>query len=252
MTLIRLKLGQVATLTLNRPDKLNALTAEMLDELEAHLFELERDQEVRALLLKAEGRAFCVGADIHAWMSLEPLEMWRVWTRRGHEVFRRLATLPQPVITVIQGYAFGGGLELALAADVRLASESAAFAMPETGLATLPGWGGTERLPQLIGVARAKQMIFSGERLGADRAAQWGLVNEVLPEADLSVRADELAQRIANNAPLAVQMAKQILNGEAGGPLTEALAGGLSAFTQDAKEGLDAFAEKRPPKFEGI
>ena len=251
MSLVRLEFGRVATLTLNRPDKLNALNVEMLGELEAHLLALAGNQNVRVVLLKAEGRAFCVGADIHAWTSLEPLEMWRSWTRRGHEVFGRLAALPQPIIAVIQGYAFGGGLELVLAADLRLASEDAAFAMPETGLATLPGWGGTERLPQLIGVARAKQMIFSGERVSAEKAAQWSLVNEVLPEAELSVRAAELSAQIATNAPLAVQMAKQILNGEAGGPLTEALAGGLSAFTQDAKEGLDAFAEKRPPRFEG-
>ena len=251
MSLLRLEGGQIATLTLNRPDKLNALTMDMLDELEAHLLALARDKEVRVVLLKAEGRAFCVGADIHTWTSLEPLEMWRVWTRRGHEVFGRLAALPQPVIAVIQGYAFGGGLELALAADVRLASESAAFAMPETGLATLPGWGGTERLPKLVSVARAKQMIFSGERVSAEKAAKWGLVNEVLPEVELSGRADELSSRIAANAPLAVQMAKQILNVEQSGPLTEALAGGLSAFTQDAKEGLEAFAKKRSPRFEG-
>lgn len=251
MSLVRLELGQVATLTLNRPNKLNALNIEMLDKLETHLLQLARDRAVRVVLLRAEGRAFCVGADVRAWTRLEPLEMWRHWTRRGHEVFGRLATLPQPVIAVIQGYAFGGGLELALAADLRLASEEAAFAMPETGLATLPGWGGTERLPQLIGVARAKQMIFSGEWLSAETAAQWGLVNEVLPEAEWSTRANELAERIADNAPLSVQMAKQILNAEVGGQLTEALAGGLSAYTKDAKEGLEAFAEKRPPRFEG-
>ena len=246
--------GFIATVTLNRPDKLNALDPEMLGGLETALAQLENDRDVRVVLLTGAGdRAFCVGADINAWAALEPLDMWRCWIRDGQRVFDRLARLRQPVIAVLNGYTFGGGLELALAADLRLAAEEAELAMPEVTIGTVPGWGGTQRLPALIGPARAKQMILTGSRVDVHTAERWGLVNDVVPRAALMDEARALAQQIAGNAPLSVQMAKQVIDGA--GPVAsvalEALAGGLAASTGDGREGVAAFRERRPAQFSG-
>jgi enoyl-CoA hydratase len=240
----------VATVVLDRPAKLNALSLEMLAELEGHLSAIERDREVRvAVIAAAGGRAFCVGADVNAWAALEPLDMWRRWIREGHRVLQRLADLRQPTIAAINGYAFGGGLELALAADMRIAAESSSFAMPETTIGTLPGWAGTSRLPEVIGVARAKQMIFTGARIDAAKAEQWGLVNEIVPADDLSARARELALEIAGNAPISVQLAKAAIAGDA--VAVEGIAGALAAGTDDLREGVASFQDKRAPRFRG-
>lgn len=247
--------NHIATITLNRPEKLNALTLPMLDELEAMAGQMEQEPAVRVIILTGAGeRAFCVGADIMAWSALEPLEMWRRWVRHGHRVFDRIARLPQPVIAALNGYTFGGGLELALAADLRLAAEHVELALPEVKIGTAPGWGGTQRLPQIIGAARAKQMIFTGQRVSAAVAAQWGLVNEVTPKEDLLARAHALAAEIAQNAPLSVQMAKQLIDGGLGdnmGMTLEALVGALAASSEDGREGVASFREKRAPRFEG-
>ncbi len=246
--------GQVARILLNRPDKLNAIDGDMLDQLTGIVDRIDQDAEVRVVVIRGCGeRAFCVGADIHAWSSLEPLDMWRRWIREGHRLFDRLAALRQPVIAVLNGYTLGGGLELALAADMRLAADKIQLGFPEVSIATIPGWGGTRRLPDLIGAGRAKQMIFSGQSISADRAEEWGLVNEVLPLPKLDQRADELARQIAANAPLAVQFAKQAIDGAGPGSAValEAFAGALSAHSHDAKEGLASFREKRPPQFSG-
>ncbi|MEQ9032946.1 MAG: enoyl-CoA hydratase-related protein, partial [Aggregatilineales bacterium] len=199
----------------------------------------------------AGDKAFCVGADITAWMALEPLDMWRHWIIRGHRVFDRLYHLRQPVIALLNGYTFGGGLEFALAADIRLSADHAEFALPEVKLATVPGWGGTSRLPALIGSARAKQMIFSGERIDAKTAHQWGLINEIHPQETIHARALEIATQIVANAPIAVQLAKQAINTKLSNSSLEALAGALSATSEDAKEGLAAFQERRTPHFTG-
>src|SRR6266478_2947625 len=167
----------VARIVLHRPEKLNALDPEMLTALETGLSLLEGRSDIRVVTLQATGeRAFCVGADINAWTALTPLQMWSEWIRHGHRVFSRLIHLRQPVICAIQGLAFGGGLELALACDIRIASESARFAMPEVTLGTVPGWGGTARLPELVGTGRARQMILSGEPIAAATAERWGLI----------------------------------------------------------------------------
>jgi enoyl-CoA hydratase/carnithine racemase len=194
-------------------------------------------------------RAFSVGADVNAWSALEPLDMWRGWVRDGHRVLQRLANLRQPTIAAINGYAFGGGLELALAVDIRIAADSATFALPETKIGTLPGWAGTKRLPEAIGVARSKQMIFSGGRIDAMTAERWGLVNEVVALGTLIDRCRALASEIAANAPISVQLAKSVINGDEATP--EALAGALAAGTADGREGITAFREKRPPRFSG-
>jgi enoyl-CoA hydratase len=240
----------VAILTLDRAAKLNALGPEMLAELERHIATIDRDNDVRVVILTGAGeRAFCVGADVNAWSALEPLDMWRRWIREGHRVLRRLAHLRQPSIAAINGFAFGGGLELALAADIRIAAETASFAMPETKIGTLPGWAGTSRLPEAIGVARAKQMIFSGARIDAFTAERWGLVNEAVPGDGLMSRARELALEIAANAPVSVQLAKAAIDGDAAA--LEALAGALAASTEDCREGIASFREKRAPRFRG-
>jgi enoyl-CoA hydratase/carnithine racemase len=243
--------GAIARVTLDRPEKLNALDPEMLTALEDAVTQAENSPQVRAIVLAAAGeKAFCVGADIFAWTALSPLEMWSEWIRRGHRIFERLEHARQPVVCAIQGFAYGGGLEVALACDLRIATDSARFAMPEVKLGTIPGWGGTDRLPRLIGSARAKQMIFTGEPIAADVAERWGLVNEVVPAASLSHRVTDLAEKIATNAPVAVQTAKQLITSRSSATL-ESLAGAVNAFSDDAKEGLAAFREKRSPKFEG-
>ena len=246
---------RIATITIDRPEKLNALTLEMIDELESHIVGLERDRNPRVVLITGAGdRSFCVGADINAWSSLDAVDMWKDWIREGHRVFGRIASLRIPTIAVLNGYTFGGGLELALAADLRVAADDIQVALPEVKLGIVPGWGGTHRLPALIGPARAKHMVLAGIRIDASRALDWGLVNEIAPKASLMNRALEIAESIAENAPLAVQMAKQLIDGGAtdkSGYYLEALASGFARFTEDAHEGIAAFKEKRQAMFKG-
>jgi enoyl-CoA hydratase len=243
----------VAEIVLDRPEKLNALDPDMLGQLGEAVTEVEENSAIRVVVLRANGdRAFCVGADIYAWSALSPLQMWSDWIRRGHRIFEQLATLRQPVICAVNGLAFGGGLELALAADIRLAANDASFAMPEVKLGTVPGWGGTKRLPELIGVGRAKQLIFSGAPISAEIAERWGLVNEIVPRTDLFDRVRALAKLIATNAPIAVQTAKQSIHAGLSGAdaqTTESLASAVNAATNDAREGLNAFRAKRSPEF---
>jgi enoyl-CoA hydratase len=247
--------GVIATITLNRPDKLNALDPAMLDRLDAILHQLDRDPDVRVVLVTGAGeRAFCVGADINAWSSLEPLDMWRRWVRDGHRIFDRLAALRQPTIAVLNGYTLGGGLELALATDLRVAAEGVEFAAPEVKIGTIPGWGGTRRLPQVIGVGRAKHLIFTGSRIDAATAERWGLVNEIVPRDAVMTRARDIAAEIAANAPISVQLAKQAIDGSIGenaAATLEAMAGALAAGTEDGREGVAAFKEKRAASFSG-
>jgi enoyl-CoA hydratase len=245
--------NQIATITINRPEKLNALDPAMLERIGGHLRELDRSTEARVLIVAAAGeRAFCVGADIGVWSGLEPIEMWRDWVRTGSAVFDQLARLRIPTIAALNGYTFGGGLELALACDLRIAADTVQLAAPETKIGTVPGWGGTYRLAELIGPARAKQVIFTGGRLSADVALQWGLVNEVVTPEQMPDRVQEIAIEIAANAPISVQLAKAAIDGAHGngtGVQFEAMAGALAAMTEDGREGVRAFSEKRNPDF---
>ncbi|MDR5758570.1 enoyl-CoA hydratase/isomerase family protein [Caballeronia sp. LZ035] len=245
----------IATVTLERTDKLNALTPAMLERLEQIARELEADNETRVVILTGGGaKAFCVGADINEWAALEPLDMWRRWVRRGHQVFDQWARLRQPVIAAVNGHAFGGGLELAITADVRIAATEARFALPEASIATCPGWSGTQRLVRLIGGSRAKYLALSGMRVNAADAHACGLIHEVVPRAQLTARAHELALEIAARAPLALQLTKQLVNaasGEESAATLEAMAGALAATTHDAAEGIRSFREKRSPVYEG-
>src|SRR5215470_6845337 len=179
--------GHVATVTLARPAKLNSLTPVMLDQLEHCARDLEADHGVRAVVLAAEGdKAFCVGADINEWAALAPLDMWRRWVRRGHQVFDQWARLRQPVIAALNGHAFGGGLELAITADIRIAVDFAQFALPEASIATCPGWSGTQRLVSLIGASRVKYLALSGRRLTAPEALAGALVHQVVAAGELA------------------------------------------------------------------
>jgi enoyl-CoA hydratase len=246
--------GAVLTLTLNRPDKLNAIDGAMLDALGEVLGEIEHDRAVRAVILTGAGRAFSAGADITEWTGLTPLEFGRSWGLRGHALFDRLAALAPPVIAAINGIAFGGGLELALCADIRIAGEQARLGLPEVTIAALPGWGGTQRLPRLIGPGRAKHMILTGQPIDAGKAEAWGLVSETVAGDALLARARELAAQIAANAPLAVQATKRLI--DAALPVTpaatlETQAGALCGSTEDAKEGRASFLERRPPRYQG-
>jgi enoyl-CoA hydratase len=246
--------GPIATITLDRPEKLNAVTLEMLEGLEAALASIEADDGIRVVVLTGAGeRAFCAGADINAWASLAPIDMWRRWVRSGHRVMDRLEGLRQPTIAALNGIAYGGGLELALACDLRLAAETVKVAAPEVGIWTIPGWGMTTRLAVVAGPARAKQMILTGEPVDARRAEAWGLLSEVVPADELRETTRQIAERIAAQAPVAVQVAKQLIDGlRPRVPASlEALGGGLTAFTDDAHEGLSSFRERRPAQFGG-
>lgn len=242
----------IATIVLDRPEKLNALTLPMLADLDAAFQAIEDDADVRVVVITGAGpKAFSAGADVVAWSALSPLDMWRTWTRTGHRVMDRLETLRQPTIAVLNGIAFGGGLELALACDLRIAADHVTVGAPEVGIGTVPGWGMTTRLAAVVGSARAKQMILTGSPIDAAQAAAWGLVSEVVPADDLAARANELAARIAAQAPIAVQVAKQLIDANRPRPSLEPLGGGLTAFTDDAGEGQAAFRERRPPTYGG-
>ena len=244
--------GPIATITLNRPEKLNALTLPMLSTLEEALLAIDADAHVRVVVITGSGpKAFSAGADVTAWSSLAPLEMWRTRTRTGHRVMERLESLRQPTIAALNGLAYGGGLELALACDLRIAADHVKLAAPEVGIATVPGWGMTTRLATIIGPARAKQMILTGLPIDAARAAAWGVVSEVVPADQLDTATDALAAHIAAQAPVAVQIAKELIDAARPRTSLESLGSGLTAFTDDAREGQAAFGERRPPEFGG-
>jgi enoyl-CoA hydratase/carnithine racemase len=227
----------------------------MLDELEQSARAIEADTDVRVVVLTASGeRAFCVGADINEWAALQPLDMWRRWVRRGHQVFDQWARLRQPVVVALNGHAMGGGLELAITADIRIAVEQATFALPEASIGTCPGWSGSQRLVHLVGASHAKYLALSGVRLSAQQALATGLVHEVVAAADLRDRALRLAHEMAGKAPISLQLTKQLVNAAAGedaAATLEAMAGALAATTQDGAEGVRSFQEKRPPVYTG-
>jgi enoyl-CoA hydratase len=251
--LVRVEVDQtIATICLDRPAKHNALTPEMLAQFEQILIDLDDERTVRAVLVTAAGdRSFCAGADIKRFKALPPLDMWASWTRRGHRVFDLLAGLRQPTVAAVSGNAYGGGFELALACDLRILADDATLGLTEVGIGALPGWGGTGRLRDLVGPGRAKELIFTGEPLSADRALAWGVANQLAPRSAVIAAARALAAKIATRAPVAVQMAKQAIDAGDAYPAVEQVSSAATAYTDDAAEGLASFTEKRDPRFRG-
>lgn len=242
----------IATILLDRPSKLNALTLDMVKSLGTAI-DQAIDNSARVLLIRSAGdRAFCVGADIKQFATFTPEQMWGRWISSGHRVFRALNEVPMPTVAVIDGPAFGGGLELALSCDLRIASTDATFGLPETGIGTVPGWGGTDTLTRAIGRTRANAIILARKTIDADTAESWGLINEVHPSAELPSAVEALVRELLAGAPLAQQTAKQLIRAADSGasPATlEALASGFTAATPDFTEGVNAFLSKRPAQF---
>jgi enoyl-CoA hydratase len=246
--------GALARLTLKRANKLNALDRPMIDALSEAARAIDASAEARVAILSGEGKAFCAGGDIAAWGNLPPLEMWRDWTRAGHRAFEALARLRVPVIAALTGHAFGGGLELAAVADIRVAERGIKLGLPESGLAMAPGWSGTQRLTRRFGASVVRRMALAGAMFAAEDGLSLGLVDEVVAKGRGLPRAEELAGEIANRGPLAVQMVKGMINaaeGEDRDAPIEGLAGALTAFTEDLAEGVAAFQAKRTPSFVG-
>jgi len=245
----------VALISINQPDKMNALNSDRLRSLFLRIQEASLHPDVRAIVLTGAGdRAFVAGADIKEMVSLNQDE-GRAFGELGHAVTSALEEAPQPVIAAINGYAFGGGCELALACDIRLASPNAMFAQPEVSLGIPPGWGGSQRLPRVVGPGIASELIFTGRRVDAEEALRIGLINAIYPATELLSRALEMARQIAANSPRSVQAAKRHIAFTRGtshrdGLMAEAAAFGDAFGTPAQVEGMSAFVEKRAPHFD--
>ena len=241
--------GAVLTLTLDRPEALNALNAQVLNDLSAALDAVDL-ATVRCIILTGAGeKAFAAGADIAAMADMGP-EAAAAFSRHGNEVFRRIETFPCPTIAAVNGYALGGGCELSMACDIRLCSENALFGQPEVTLGITPGFGGTQRLMRLIGMGRAKELIFSARTVKAPEALAMGLVNAVHPPEELLPAAEKLGARIAKNAPIAVRACKAAMNEGIDLPMDEAVDAEVREFsgcfeTEDQKKGMTAFLNKQ-------
>ncbi len=239
--------------TINRPEVLNALNSTVIAELQKLVSELESDSALRAVIFTGEGRSFVAGADIAEQCPLD-LAGGRAWGRRGSALFRRIEQLKFPTIAAVNGFALGGGCELAMACDVILASEKAKFGQPEVTLGITPGFSGTQRLARRIGAAKAKELIFSGRMIKADEAREIGLVNAVYAPEVLMESAMDMAKSFAKNAPIAVQYSKACIDRGLQVDLDSGIAienelFGMCFGTEDQKEGMTAFLEKRPAQF---
>ncbi len=249
------KSRQVQIVTFSRPEALNAVNEEVLTEFEELLAGLERDPEVRVVVLTGEGKAFVAGGDIAHMRGLTPAEGER-FVYRGQRLLRRLERLPQVTIAAINGFALGGGLEIALACDLRLASAGARLGLPEVKVGLFPGWGGTQRLVRLAGRGIAKDLVFTGRTLGADEALTLGLVSRVVPDSELLETCHRLAEELLGNSMLAIRQAKKAIDEGAELGMDEGLALEAEAWlfnfcSSDRVEGLTAFVEKRRASFEG-
>ncbi|WP_050698235.1 enoyl-CoA hydratase-related protein [Anaeromassilibacillus senegalensis] len=244
--------GFVGVMTIDREKALNALNSEVLADLEAAIDAIDLDATRCVVLTGAGQKSFVAGADIGEMSTLTKAE-GEAFGKKGNDVFRKLETLPIPVIAAVNGFALGGGCELSLSCDIRLASENAVFAQPETGLGITPGFGGTQRLARTINVGKAKEMLYAGTKVKADEALSLGLVNAVYPADELMGAAMKLAEKIARNAPIAVRASKKAVNDGLQVNIDEAIVIEEKLFgscfeTEDQKNGMTAFVEKRKPE----
>jgi enoyl-CoA hydratase len=250
------KENKIAYVTINRPDKLNALNMATMDELRSVFTDLKSDADVRVVILTGSGeKAFVAGADINELARHNTVQA-KEYTHRGQSVLDLIENLGKPVIACINGFALGGGCELAMACTMRLASENAKLGQPEVKLGIMAGYGGTQRLPRLVGKGRAMQLLLTAEMISAQEAHRIGLVNEVVPQADLIRRAEEIAAKIIVNAPLAIQYTMEAVNHGLEmtldeGLYLEATLFGICCSTEDKNEGTRAFLEKRAANFQG-
>lgn len=245
----------IAVVTLNRPEALNAINATMCLELARAFEALETDPDTWLIVLAAAGRAFCVGADLKERQGMT-LPQVRHRMELALRALDRISRCRKPSVAAIHGYAFGGGFELALACDLLVAAESALFALPETSLGIIPGAGGTQRLPRLIGALLAKELIFTGRRVPARLALEYGMLNRVVPEGDLTAEVMALAREITANAPLSVWQAKRAIDAGLDMELDSGIRFEAEAYqscltSSDRDEGLAAFREKRKPSYKG-
>ncbi len=246
----------IGIVSINRPKALNALNAATIQELGLLFGQLEQDASVKVVVITGSGdKSFVAGADITEMQQMSAVE-GRNWGKMAQAVFNKIENLPQPVIAAVNGYALGGGCELAMACDIRIASEKAKFGQPEVSLGILPGFGGTQRLPRLVGKGRAKELLFTGDMIDADEAYRIGLANKVVAPAELMDTAKAMAHKIMSRAPIAVQVCKAAVNTGldvdlASGVAYEAEVFGLCFATADQKEGMAAFVEKRKASFSG-
>ncbi len=245
----------IAYVTLNRPGKLNALNPEVFRLLDESLTRFVESPDARVAILHGSGRAFAAGADIEHYLELSVVE-YAGFMRVGNAVQQRVVECPKPVIAAVHGYALGGGLELALCCDLLVAEPDAELGLPEARLGLLPGGGGTQRLPRLVGSMRAAEMLLTGRRISGDEAVTWGCALSSAGHESALAAAEALAERIVRQAPVALQMAKVVLRAGRDAPLSSGLAleqavGTLLYATDDASEGVRAFVEKRPPRWQG-
>ena len=240
---------------LNRPDKLNAINEQLMKDLRQAIDELVADDQIRVIIITGLGKAFCAGADISQFKTLNGLTAWE-FAKKGRELMDYIENLPKPTIAMINGYALGGGLELAMACDIRIAAEEAQVGLPEITLGIYPGFGGTQRLIRLIGKGKAMEMMMTGDRIPAREAERLGLVNKVVPLTELEKETRNFAIKLAEKPPVALKLVKLLVNQGLDIPILaglnmESLGWGVVFSTEDAKEGVNAFFEKRKPNFKG-
>jgi len=246
----------MATITINRPEAMNALNAETIPEILSRLDDAEKDDNIKVVVITGAGeKAFCAGLDLKPMRDIKVIKAVEI-SRLGQKLTLAIEELGKPVIAAINGYALGGGLELSMACDIRIVSEKARVGQPEVNVGLIPGWGGTQRLPRLVGKGIAKELIFTGKMIDAKTAERIGLVNMVVPPEQLMSAVEELAKVIMSKPPIAIKLAKELINSsietnQRTGLVHEAEAFGILSSTEDYREGVSAFIEKRKPEYKG-